>query len=109
MIDKNIRCSYRFSLEDCLSLAEGIKASPKLKKFSLTRSNLDQPRVAAILQGMVSNDNVSQYISIMWITCKSHYFRLKINKNTTKDIFLLKAKTKAVIANIIICFNNFWQ
>lgn len=65
MIDKNIRRSYRFSLEDCLSLAEGIKASSKLEKFSLTRSNLDQPRVAAILQGMVSNDNVSQYISIM--------------------------------------------
>ncbi|XP_028050983.2 dynein regulatory complex subunit 5 [Monomorium pharaonis] len=51
---------FEFSLEDCLSLGEGIKASPKLKKFSLTRSNLDQPRVAAILQGMVSNDNVEE-------------------------------------------------
>ncbi|KYN01070.1 T-complex-associated testis-expressed protein 1 [Cyphomyrmex costatus] len=51
---------FEFSLEDCLSLGEGIKASPKLKKFSLTRSNLDQPRVAAILQGMVSNDNIEE-------------------------------------------------
>ncbi|EGI59449.1 T-complex-associated testis-expressed protein 1 [Acromyrmex echinatior] len=51
---------FKFSLEDCLSLGEGIKASPKLKKFSLTRSNLDQPRVAAILQGMISNDNIEE-------------------------------------------------
>ncbi|XP_024868822.1 dynein regulatory complex subunit 5-like [Temnothorax curvispinosus] len=51
---------FEFSLEDCLSLGEGIKASPKLKKFSLTRSNLDQPRVAAILQGMVSNNNIEE-------------------------------------------------
>ncbi|XP_018352866.1 PREDICTED: LOW QUALITY PROTEIN: T-complex-associated testis-expressed protein 1-like [Trachymyrmex septentrionalis] len=51
---------FEFSLEDCLSLGEGIKASPKLKKFSLTRSNLDQPRVAAILQGMISNDNIEE-------------------------------------------------
>ncbi|XP_011862979.1 PREDICTED: T-complex-associated testis-expressed protein 1-like [Vollenhovia emeryi] len=51
---------FEFSLEDCLSLGEGIKVSPMLKKFSLTRSNLDQPRVAAILQGMVSNDNIEE-------------------------------------------------
>ncbi|KYQ55518.1 T-complex-associated testis-expressed protein 1 [Trachymyrmex zeteki] len=51
---------FEFSLEDCLSLGEGIKASLKLKKFSLTRSNLDQPRVAAILQGMISNDNIEE-------------------------------------------------
>ncbi|KAG5306413.1 DRC5 protein, partial [Pseudoatta argentina] len=51
---------FKFSLEDCLSLGEGIKASPKLKKFSLTRSNLDQPRVAAILQRMISNDNIEE-------------------------------------------------
>ncbi|KAM0732060.1 Dynein regulatory complex subunit 5 [Formica fusca] len=51
---------FEFSLEDCISLGEGIKASPKLKKFSLTRSNLDQHRIAAILQGMVSNDNIEE-------------------------------------------------
>ncbi|RLU19080.1 hypothetical protein DMN91_009438, partial [Ooceraea biroi] len=51
---------FKFSLEDCVSLGEGIKASPKLRKFSLTRSNLDRPRVAAILQGMASNDNIEE-------------------------------------------------
>ncbi|KMQ96319.1 T-complex-associated testis-expressed protein 1 [Lasius niger] len=51
---------FEFSLEDCISLGEGIKASSKLKKFSLTRSNLDQPRIAAILQGMASNDNIEE-------------------------------------------------
>ncbi|XP_029159662.1 dynein regulatory complex subunit 5-like [Nylanderia fulva] len=51
---------FEFSLEDCISLGEGIKATPKLKKFSLTRSNLDRPRIAAILQGIVSNDNIEE-------------------------------------------------
>ncbi|KAL0111701.1 hypothetical protein PUN28_013119 [Cardiocondyla obscurior] len=51
---------FEFSLEDCLSLGEGIKASPKLRKISLTRSNLDQPRVAAILQGMASDNNIEE-------------------------------------------------
>ncbi|XP_050446772.1 dynein regulatory complex subunit 5-like [Cataglyphis hispanica] len=51
---------FKFSLEDCISLGEGIKASPKLKKFSLTRSNLDQHRIAAILQGMALNDNIEE-------------------------------------------------
>ncbi|GAB1866311.1 T-complex-associated testis-expressed protein 1 [Camponotus japonicus] len=51
---------FEFSLEDCISLGEGIKASSKLKKFSLTRSNLDRPRIAAILQGMASNDNIEE-------------------------------------------------
>lgn len=45
-----------------MSLGIGIKASPKLRKFSLTRSNVDQPRIAAILQGMVLNNNVSEQV-----------------------------------------------
>nr|XP_012231218.1 PREDICTED: T-complex-associated testis-expressed protein 1 [Linepithema humile] len=51
---------FEFSLEDCESLGAGIKTSPKLRKFSLTRSNLDRPRVAAILQGMALNDNIEE-------------------------------------------------
>ncbi|XP_032685319.1 dynein regulatory complex subunit 5-like [Odontomachus brunneus] len=51
---------FEFSVEDCVSLGEGIKASPKLRKFSLTRSSLDRPRVATILQGMASNRNVEE-------------------------------------------------
>ena len=45
-------------MEDCIGLGRGITACPRLKKFTLTRSNLDQPRVAALLQGMVQNDSV---------------------------------------------------
>ncbi|KAG7202309.1 hypothetical protein KM043_018641 [Ampulex compressa] len=51
---------FEFSVEDSVNLGEGIKLCPALKKFSLTRSNLDQPRVAAILQGMAKNESVQE-------------------------------------------------
>ncbi|XP_019697743.2 dynein regulatory complex subunit 5 [Harpegnathos saltator] len=51
---------FEFSVEDCVNLGEGIKASPKLRKFNLTRSNLDQPRAAAILQRMALNHNIEE-------------------------------------------------
>jgi len=60
MTDKISICANRFSMEDCISLSKGIKKSPKLRKFSLTRSNLDRPRVAIILHGMKLNNNVSE-------------------------------------------------
>ncbi|XP_044004505.1 dynein regulatory complex subunit 5 isoform X2 [Aphidius gifuensis] len=44
---------FEFSVEDCLSLGKGIKNSLKLVKITITRSNLDQPRVAALLHGVV--------------------------------------------------------
>ncbi|KOC68411.1 T-complex-associated testis-expressed protein 1 [Habropoda laboriosa] len=51
---------FEISIEDCAGLGRGIKACPKLKKLTLTRSNLDQPRAAALLQGVVENDNVKE-------------------------------------------------
>nr|XP_031832237.1 dynein regulatory complex subunit 5 [Nomia melanderi] len=51
---------FRFSLEDCLGLGEGAKACPKLSKFTLCRSNLDQPRAAALLQGLLENQNITE-------------------------------------------------
>ncbi|CAL7938947.1 unnamed protein product [Xylocopa violacea] len=51
---------FEISIEDCLGLGRGVKVCPKLKKFVLTRSNLDQPRAAALLQGMVENDSIEE-------------------------------------------------
>ncbi|KAG9431613.1 dynein regulatory complex subunit 5 [Apis mellifera carnica] len=51
---------FDISIEDCLGLGRGIKACEKLKKFSLTRSNVDQLRIAALLQGMVDNYNIEE-------------------------------------------------
>ncbi|XP_076231005.1 dynein regulatory complex subunit 5 [Calliopsis andreniformis] len=51
---------FQFSVEDCLALGRGVKGCPKLKRFVLTRSNLDQPRAAGLLQGMVENDNIEE-------------------------------------------------
>ncbi|XP_012281208.1 T-complex-associated testis-expressed protein 1 [Orussus abietinus] len=51
---------FQFSVEDCTSLGRGIKNCSLLKKFSLTRSNLDQPRVAALLQGVVVNNRIEE-------------------------------------------------
>ncbi|KAF3423407.1 hypothetical protein E2986_01732 [Frieseomelitta varia] len=51
---------FEISMEDCIGLGRGIKACPRLKKFTLTRSNLDQPRVAALLQGMLENDSIEE-------------------------------------------------
>jgi hypothetical protein len=49
-------------MEDCLSLGKGIDKSPKLRKFSLTRSNLDRTRVAVILREIKQNPNVSEQV-----------------------------------------------
>lgn len=49
----------RFSVEDCRNLGRGIRDCFSLKKFALTKSNLDQPRVAALLQEMTVNNSVS--------------------------------------------------
>ncbi|CAD1474237.1 unnamed protein product, partial [Heterotrigona itama] len=51
---------FEISIEDCVGLGRGIKACPRLKKFTLTRSNLDRPRVAALLQGMLENDSIEE-------------------------------------------------
>ncbi|XP_033319795.1 dynein regulatory complex subunit 5-like isoform X2 [Bombus bifarius] len=51
---------FEISIEDCFGLGRGIKACPKLKKFTLTRSNLDQPRAAALLQGVLENDSIEE-------------------------------------------------
>ncbi|XP_076180898.1 dynein regulatory complex subunit 5 isoform X2 [Ptiloglossa arizonensis] len=51
---------FEFSIEDCTRLGEGIKACPCLKKFTLSRSNLNQPRVAALLQGVVENHGIEE-------------------------------------------------
>ncbi|KZC15071.1 T-complex-associated testis-expressed protein 1 [Dufourea novaeangliae] len=58
---------FQFSIEDCLELGEAVKACPKLTKFTLCKSSLDQPRVAALLQGMVANNNV---VEIDFSHCK---------------------------------------
>ncbi|XP_063978515.1 dynein regulatory complex subunit 5-like [Diachasmimorpha longicaudata] len=50
--------SLRFSVEDCLNLGNGIKEVKNLQKITITRSNLDQPRAAALLQGIVVNNNI---------------------------------------------------
>ncbi|XP_046489443.1 dynein regulatory complex subunit 5 isoform X1 [Neodiprion pinetum] len=49
---------FKFSVEDCKNLGSGIKNSVRLAKFSLTRSNLDSHRVAALLHGMAVNNTV---------------------------------------------------
>ncbi|XP_053985830.1 dynein regulatory complex subunit 5 isoform X1 [Hylaeus volcanicus] len=51
---------FEFSIEDCIGLGEGIKACSNLKKFTLSRSNMNQPRVAALLQGAVENENIEE-------------------------------------------------
>ncbi|KAK0167824.1 hypothetical protein PV327_001683 [Microctonus hyperodae] len=51
---------FEFSVEDCLNLGRGIKNSLKMEKICLTRSNLDQSRVAALLQGVVINNNIQE-------------------------------------------------
>ncbi|XP_011313832.1 T-complex-associated testis-expressed protein 1 [Fopius arisanus] len=49
---------FEFSVEDCLNLGKGIKNAKKMEKIRITRSNLDQPRAAALLQGIVVNNNI---------------------------------------------------
>ncbi|XP_048509429.1 dynein regulatory complex subunit 5 [Athalia rosae] len=49
---------FKFSVEDCKNLGSGIKNCERLAKFSLTRSNLDSHRVAALLHGMAVNNTV---------------------------------------------------
>ncbi|XP_026668671.1 dynein regulatory complex subunit 5 [Ceratina calcarata] len=51
---------FEISIEDCLGLGRGIKACRKLRKFALTRSNLDQPRAAALLQGVAGNESLEE-------------------------------------------------
>ncbi|KAL7290148.1 hypothetical protein TKK_0015862 [Trichogramma kaykai] len=51
---------FEFSIEDSLKLGKGAKNLPCLKKFSITRSNLDRPRVAAILQGLAVSVSISE-------------------------------------------------
>ncbi|KAJ8665018.1 hypothetical protein QAD02_006680 [Eretmocerus hayati] len=51
-------CAFEFSVEDSKKLGRGLANLKHLKKFSLTRSNLDQPRAAAILQGLAINCGV---------------------------------------------------
>ncbi|KAI4476397.1 hypothetical protein M0804_013607 [Polistes exclamans] len=50
---------FQFSVQDCSNLGEGLKACRDLRKFSLTRSNLDRVRVAALLQKLIGNKNVN--------------------------------------------------
>ncbi|XP_024943509.1 dynein regulatory complex subunit 5-like [Cephus cinctus] len=49
---------FEFSVEDCVKLSRCLSDSCALKKFSLTRSNLDQPRVAALLRGIAVNNRI---------------------------------------------------
>ncbi|XP_051156658.1 dynein regulatory complex subunit 5 isoform X2 [Leptopilina boulardi] len=51
---------FQFSVEDCRNLGRGIKDCFCLKKFHLTKSNLDQPRVAALLQEMSVNNSLEE-------------------------------------------------
>ncbi|XP_034944047.1 dynein regulatory complex subunit 5 [Chelonus insularis] len=51
---------FKFSVEDCLNLGRGIKNSAKIQKVCITRSSLDQPRVAALLQGVAVNNNIKE-------------------------------------------------
>nr|XP_012140977.1 PREDICTED: T-complex-associated testis-expressed protein 1 [Megachile rotundata] len=51
---------FEFSVEDCLGLGKGIEACPTLRRFTLSRSNLDQPRAAALLQGILANDHIEE-------------------------------------------------
>nr|XP_034188153.1 dynein regulatory complex subunit 5-like [Osmia lignaria] len=51
---------FEFSVEDCMALGKGIHACPKLRKFTLSRSNLDQPRAAALLQGILGNEHIEE-------------------------------------------------
>ncbi|XP_014612019.1 PREDICTED: T-complex-associated testis-expressed protein 1-like [Polistes canadensis] len=51
---------FQFSVQDCSNLGEGLKACRDLRKFSLTRSNLDRVRVAALLQKLIGNKNLKE-------------------------------------------------
>ncbi|XP_015187416.1 PREDICTED: T-complex-associated testis-expressed protein 1-like [Polistes dominula] len=51
---------FQFSVQDCSNLGEGLKACSNLRKFSLTRSNLDRVRVATILQKLIRNKNIKE-------------------------------------------------
>nr|XP_050845436.1 dynein regulatory complex subunit 5 isoform X1 [Vespula vulgaris] len=51
---------FEFSVNDCSSLGEGLKSCYNLKKFSLTRSKLDRARVAALLQKLITNENLEE-------------------------------------------------
>ncbi|XP_076294599.1 dynein regulatory complex subunit 5 [Lasioglossum baleicum] len=51
---------FQFSVEDCQLLGQGAESCSKLNKFTISRSNLDQPRVAALLQGLVGNQNITE-------------------------------------------------
>lgn len=49
-----------------MGLGKGIKGCKMLKKFVLSRSNLDQPRAAALLQGVVENHSVGGRFVSFW-------------------------------------------
>nr|XP_033339127.1 dynein regulatory complex subunit 5 [Megalopta genalis] len=51
---------FQFSVEDCQGLGRGLQPCSKLNKFSISRSNLDQPRAAGLLQGLVENQNITE-------------------------------------------------
>ncbi|XP_076644438.1 dynein regulatory complex subunit 5 [Halictus rubicundus] len=51
---------FQFSVEDCQGLGQGALSCSKLNKFTVSRSNLDQPRVAALLQGLVEHQNITE-------------------------------------------------
>ncbi|XP_033215739.1 dynein regulatory complex subunit 5-like isoform X2 [Belonocnema kinseyi] len=51
---------FQFSVKDCLNLGHGIKDCLHLRKLVLTKSNLDQPRVAALLQGVAVNNSIRE-------------------------------------------------
>ncbi|KAK2588730.1 hypothetical protein KPH14_001618 [Odynerus spinipes] len=87
---------FEFSVQDCVNLGVGLKACKNLEKFSLTRSNLDRVRAAALLQNLVEHKSLKE---LDFSHCKlsdsgahavaeftSLYRRLKVLRLTNNDI-----------------------
>ncbi|OXU20230.1 hypothetical protein TSAR_006153, partial [Trichomalopsis sarcophagae] len=51
---------FTFSVEDSRRIGRGLRGLERLSKFSLTRSCLDRPRAAAILQGLAVSPSIEE-------------------------------------------------